>query len=106
MGQNCWRRVHEKVGPDLDLDADDIEHIAINAAWQWPRGLLRNSRKKAGVLAAEQPAQLWPALPSARELRRFTSGERIQTANRIVIAGLPPGFFSLSVRPAAHAAQL
>jgi hypothetical protein len=30
------RLVHEQVGPDLDLDADDIEQLAMNAACAIP----------------------------------------------------------------------
>ena len=31
-GKVVARRVHEEVGPDLDLDADDIEPMAATAA--------------------------------------------------------------------------
>jgi hypothetical protein len=51
----AWR-VHEQVGPELDLDADDIEQIAMTAACAVAKGTIEELlEKKAGVLGVEQP---------------------------------------------------
>lgn len=54
-GRIVARRVHEQVGPDLDLDADDIEQIAMNAACAVAKGAIEELlEKKAGVLGPQQ----------------------------------------------------
>jgi len=56
VGKIVARRVHEQVGPDLDLDADDIEQIALNAAYAVAKGTIEELlEKKADLLGAEQP---------------------------------------------------
>jgi len=55
-GKVVARRVQEEVGPDLDLDADDIEQIAKGAACAVAKGTIEELlEKKALVLGPEQP---------------------------------------------------
>jgi hypothetical protein len=55
-GKVVARRVHEAVGPELDLDADDIEQAAIMAARAVARGTIADLlRRKTSLLGAEQP---------------------------------------------------
>lgn len=54
-GKVVARRVHEEVGPDLDLDADDIEQMAVTAARAVARGTIADLlERKAALLGAEQ----------------------------------------------------
>ena len=53
-GKVVARRVHEEVG--LDLDADDIEQMAAEAARAVARGTIADLlERKAALLGAEQP---------------------------------------------------
>lgn len=55
-GRIVARRVHEDVGADLDLDADDIEQMAATAARALVRGAIADLlERKASLLGAEQP---------------------------------------------------
>jgi hypothetical protein len=55
-GKVVARRVEEQVGPDLELDADDIEQIAKNAACAVAKGAIEELlEKKAATLGSEQP---------------------------------------------------
>jgi hypothetical protein len=55
-GKVVARRVHEEVGPDLDLDADDIEQMAATAARAVARGTIADLlERKAALLGPEQP---------------------------------------------------
>jgi hypothetical protein len=55
-GRIVTRRIYEEVGPDLDLDADDIEQIAASAARAVAKGTVEELlEKKAALLGAEQP---------------------------------------------------
>jgi len=55
-GKVVARRVHEEVGPELDLDADDIEQMAIVAATAVARGTIADLlERKAALLGPEQP---------------------------------------------------
>jgi hypothetical protein len=55
-GKIVARRVHEDVGADLDLDADDIEQVAATAARAVARGTIEELlERKASLLGAEQP---------------------------------------------------
>jgi hypothetical protein len=55
-GKVVARRVHEEVGPDLDLDADDIEQMAVTAARAVARGTIADLlQRKAALLGPEQP---------------------------------------------------
>src|SRR5947209_4128722 len=55
-GKVVARRVEEQVGPDLDLDADDIEQVAKGAACAVARGAIEGLlEKRAAALGPEQP---------------------------------------------------
>ena len=55
-GKVVARRVHEEVGPELDLDADDIEQMAVTAARAVARGTIADLlERKAALLGPEQP---------------------------------------------------
>jgi hypothetical protein len=55
-GKVVARRVEEEVGPDLDLDADDIEQIAKTAALAVVKSTVDELlEKKARALSVEQP---------------------------------------------------
>ncbi len=55
-GKVVARRVHEEGGPDLDLDADDIEQAAMTAARAVARGTIADLlQRKTSLLGAEQP---------------------------------------------------
>ncbi len=55
-GKVVGRRVHEEVGPDLDLDADDIEQMGITAARVVARSTIADLlERKAALLGPEQP---------------------------------------------------
>ena len=55
-GKVVARRVHEAVGPDLDLDADGIEQAAITAARAVACGTIADLlQRKTSLLGAEQP---------------------------------------------------
>jgi len=54
-GKVVARRVHDEVGPELDLDADDIEQMAITAARAVARGTIADLlERKAALLGPEQ----------------------------------------------------
>jgi len=55
-GKVVARRVHEDVGPDLDLDADEIEQMGITAARAVARSTIADLlERKAALLGPEQP---------------------------------------------------
>jgi hypothetical protein len=55
-GKVVARRVHDEVGPELDLDADDIEQMAVVAARAVARGTIADLlERKAALLGPEQP---------------------------------------------------
>ncbi len=55
-GKIVARRVHEEVGPDLDLDADDLEQVGMTAARAVARGVIVDLlERKAALLGPEQP---------------------------------------------------
>ena len=55
-GNVVARQVHEDVGPELDLDADDIEQMAVTAARAVARSTISDLlERKAALLGAEQP---------------------------------------------------
>jgi hypothetical protein len=55
-GRIVARRIHEDVGAELDLDADDIEQMAATAARAVARGTIEELlERKASLLGAEQP---------------------------------------------------
>ena len=55
-GKIVGRRVHEEVGPELELDADEIEQMAAVAARAVARGTIEDLlERKASLLGGEQP---------------------------------------------------
>lgn len=55
-GKIVARRIHEDVGTDLDLDADDIEQVAATAARAVARGTIEELlERNASLLGTEQP---------------------------------------------------
>jgi hypothetical protein len=67
-GKVVARRVHEEVGADLDLDADDIEQMAVVAARAVARGTITDLlERKAALLGPEQPC---PRCQRPCEVRR------------------------------------
>ena len=55
-GKIVARRLPEDRGPDLDLDADDIEHLAATAARAVARGAIEDLlERKASLRGPEQP---------------------------------------------------
>jgi hypothetical protein len=70
-GKVVARRVEEQVGPELELDADDIEQCARNAACAVARGTIEELlEKKAAALGPEQPCPACQRLcPVEREPR-------------------------------------
>jgi len=78
-GKIVARRVHEEVGPDLDLDADDIEQAAATAARAVAKGTIEELlEKKAALLGAEQPCPSCKRLCAVQREQRtihFWGGE-------------------------------
>jgi hypothetical protein len=72
-GKIVARRIHEEVGPDLDLDADEIEQVAASAARAVAKGTVEELlEKKASLLGAEQPCPACKRLcPVQREPRKI-----------------------------------
>ena len=67
-GKVVARRVHDDLGPELDLDADDIEQMAIVAARAVARGTIADLlERKAALLGPEQPC---PTCPRPCDVRR------------------------------------
>jgi hypothetical protein len=55
-GKIVARRVHEEIGPELEIDADDIENIAMGAASAVAKGTIAELlEKRAAALGPEQP---------------------------------------------------
>lgn len=55
-GKVVARRVHEEVGPELDLDADEIEQAGMIAARAVARSTITDLlERKASLLGPEQP---------------------------------------------------
>ena len=78
-GKVVARRLHEAVGPDLDLDADDIEQAAMTAARAVARGTIADLlRLKTSLLGDEQPCPTCHRLCAVRRQPRaidFWGGE-------------------------------
>ena len=72
-GKIVARRIHEQVGPDLDLDADEIEQMAASAARAVAKGTIEDLlERKASLLGAEQPCPSCKRLcPVQREPREI-----------------------------------
>jgi hypothetical protein len=70
-GKIVARRVHKEVGPDLDLDADDIEQMAATAARAVAKGAIEELlEKKASLLGPEQPCPRCKRLCSVQRQKR------------------------------------
>lgn len=109
-GKIVARRVHEQVGPDLDLDADDIEHVAKNAACAVAKGTIEELlEKKAAVLGAEQPCptceRLCPVERTSRSIR-FWGAEVQYNEPNCHCPACRRDFFPSASGPAAHPARL
>jgi hypothetical protein len=72
-GKIVARRISEAVGPDLDLNADDIEQMAASAARAVAKGTIEELlEKKASLLGSEQPCPACKRLcPVQREPRKI-----------------------------------
>ena len=109
-GKIVARRVEDQVGPGLDLDADDIEQIAMHAACAVAKGTIEELlEKKAGVIGAEQPC------PNCGRLCRVERKPRSIDFWGAEVQYLEPGchcpacrrdFFPSASRPATNATQL
>src|SRR5215469_12765461 len=70
-GKVVARRVHDEVGPELDLDADDIEQMAVTAARAVARGTIADLlERKAALLGPEQPCPTCQRLCDVRRQPR------------------------------------
>ena len=78
-GKIVARRVHEDVGPELDLDAEGIEPMAATAARAVARGTIEELlERKASLLGAEQPCPTCKRLCMVQRQQRsidFWGGE-------------------------------
>jgi hypothetical protein len=109
-GKIVARRVHEQVGPDLDLDADDIEQVAMSAACAVAKGAIEELlEKKAGVLGAEQPCpgcgKLCPVQRASRSIQ-FWGAEVQYLEPNCHCPACRRDFFPSASRPASHTARL
>lgn len=107
-GKIVARRVHEEVGPDLDLDADDIEQAAATAARAVAKGTIEELlEKKASLLGAEQPCPDCKRLcPVQREERSmdFWGGEVTYSEPKCHCSACRRDFFPSTPGTAAHTA--
>ena len=109
-GKIVARRVHEQVGPDLDLDADDIEQVAMSAACAVAKGAIEELlEKKAGVLGAEQPCpgcgKLCLVQRESRSIH-FWGAEVQYLEPNCHCPACRRDFFPSASRPASHIARL
>ena len=109
-GKVVARRVEEEVGPELDLDADDIERFARDAACAMARGTIEELlEKKAAALGPEQPCPACQrACPVVRQPRtiRFW-GTAVEYAEpKCHCPACRRDFFPSASRVAAHPARL
>ena len=108
-GKIVARWVHEEVGPDLDLDADDIEPMAATAACAVAQGAIEElQEKKASPLGrAEQPCPSCKRLcPVHREQRtmHFWGGEVTYAEPKCHCPACRRDFFPSTPGFAAHPA--
>ena len=106
-GKVVARRVHEAVGPDLDLDADDIEQAAITAARAVARGTIADLlQRKTSLLGAEQPCptcqRLCPVEPLPRTIE-FWGGPVSYPEPKCHCPACRRDFFPAASHPAADA---
>ena len=109
-GKVVARRVEEEVGPDLDLDADDIEQFAKSAASAVAQGAIEELlEKKAALLGAEQSCPTCQRLcPVQREQRsvHFWGAEVSYREPKCHCPTCRRDFFPSATRSAPHAARL
>jgi hypothetical protein len=107
-GKVVARRVEEEVGPDLDLDADEIEQIARGAACAVAKGAIEGLlEKKAALLGAEQPCPTCQRLcPVTRRPRiiRFWGGDVAYAEPTCHCPACRRDFFPSTPEFAAHTA--
>ena len=107
-GKIVAQRVHEEVGPDLDLDADDIEQAAATAARAVARGTIEELlEKKAALLGAEQPCPTCKRLCAVHRQRRtinFWGGEVAYSEPKCHCPACRRDFFPSTRRFAPHPA--
>ena len=106
-GKVVARRVEEQVGPELDLDADDIEPCARGAACAVAQGTIAELlEKKAAALGPEQPCPACQRLcPVEREPRtiQFWGAEVEYREPRCHCPACRRDFFPAAPDPAADA---
>ena len=109
-GKVVARRVQEEVGPDLDLDADDIEQFAKGAACAVAKGTIEELlEKKAAALGPKQPCpQCQRLCPVERQPRtiHFWGGPVAYREPKCHCPACRRDFFPSTPRAASHSAQL
>jgi hypothetical protein len=107
-GKIVARRIHEEVGPDLDLDADDIEQIAVSAARAVAKGTIEELlEKKASLLGAQQPCPNCKRLCAVQGERReihFWGGPVAYAEPKCHCPACRRDFFPSAPEPAPHTA--
>jgi hypothetical protein len=107
-GKIVARRVHEEVGPDLDIDAYDIEQAAESAAYAVAKGTIAELlEKKAAWLGSEQPCPSCQRLCVVKRHPRkmqFWAGEIAYSEPRCHCSACRRDFFPSTAGPAPHTA--
>jgi hypothetical protein len=107
-GKVVARRVEEEVGPDLDLDADQIERFARDAACVVAKGAIEELlEKKASLLGPEQPCPTCQRPSPVRRRPRvihFWGGEVAYSEPRCHCPACRRDFFPSTPGIAAHTA--
>jgi hypothetical protein len=109
-GKIVARRVHDQVGADLDLDADDIEQVAVSAARAVAKGAIEELlEKRAAVLGAEQPCpdcgKLCPLQSESRSIH-FWGAEVQYLEPKCHCSACRRDFFPSASKLASHIARL
>ena len=107
-GKVVARRVEEEVGPDLDLDADQIEQFAKGAACAVAQGAIEELlEKKASLLGAEQACpgchRLCPVERQSRIIQ-FWGGDVAYSEPKCHCPACRRDFFPSTPGPASHTA--
>lgn len=105
-GKIVARRIHDDVGADLDLDADDIEQVAATAARAVARGTIEELlERKASLLGNEQPCPTCQRLCVVRRDPRqidFWGGPVCYAEPKCHCSACRRDFFPSASRPAAQ----
>jgi hypothetical protein len=109
-GKVVARRVHEGVGPQLDLDADEIEQIAKDAACAVAKGTIEELlEKKTATLGPEQPCpqcqRLCPVERAPRTIQFWGGGVQYREP-KCHCPACRRDFFPSTSGAAPHAPQL